>query len=309
MIVSKVYVVVLCILVLCGTIVVSSILLSQATSSQDNKTLGKPKVSPRIKFINFWHNFPKNENYFTNLLRKYGYSFEVVDTNPDIIIFSVFGQYRRPKNSVRTVHFTGENTRIVKGVNLNLTFDHTSKYNNIRLPLWLLQLDKKLTLTQKETEHFCCFVYSHHVPYRNNFCKRLSKYKTVDCGGKCLNNVGGKVKDKIEFQKKYKFCIAYENSKHPGYTTEKILDAYKSNCIPIYCGSETISADFNPETFINAHDFDTDTALINYIKRVDTDESLYNSYMNKPIYSKRWIDIFNDPNETYFKTIAKKIIG
>lgn len=309
MIAFKVYVVVLCSLLLCGTIVVLAILLSQSPSSQDNKILRKTKGVQRIKFDNFWAGFSKNDNYFTNLLRKYGYSFEVVDTNPDILIFSVFGQYRRPENSVRTVHYTGENTRIVKGVDLNLSFDHTSEYNNIRFPLWLLELNKELTLTPKKTEHFCCFVYSHDVPYRNNFCKHLSKYKAVDCGGKCLNNVGGKVKDKIEFQKKYKFCIAYENSKHPGYTTEKILHAYKSNCIPIYCGSKTITDDFNPETFINAHDFDTETALINYIKRVDTNESLYNSYMNKPIYSKRWLDIFNDRNETYFKTIAKKIIG
>ena len=30
--------------------------------------------------------------------------------------------------------------------------------------------------------------------------------------------------------------------------------------------------------------------------------------MNKPIFSKKWLNIFNDSNETYFKNIAKKIM-
>ena len=102
--------------------------------------------------------------------------------------------------------------------------------------------------------------------------------------------------------------VAFENTSKPGYTTEKILEAYKSNCIPIYWGSTSIEDDFNPETFINAHDFDNDDELIDYIKKVDTDETLYNSYFNKPIYSKYWLDIFNDPEETYFKNIASKIL-
>ena len=143
-----------------------------------------------------------------------------------------------------------------------------------------------MVLSKKETSKFCCFVYSNKVKFRNKFCIRLSKYKKVDCGGGCLNNIGKKVVNKLNFQKDYKFCIAYENSCYPGYTTEKILDAYKANCIPIYYGSKTVIKDFNPETFINAHDFENDNDLINYIKKVDTDEALYNSYMGKNIFSK-----------------------
>ena len=264
----------------------------------------------RIHFRDFWSNFQKKNNYFTILLKKYGYKFEIVDSEPNIIIFSVFGNYRfNLRKNIKNCFYTGENRQIVKNANLNLTFENTSEYNNIRLPLWILyDYNKKMKLEKKESDDFCCFVYSNNVKYRNEFCIELSNYKKVDCGGSCLNNVGGKVKNKIEFQKKYKFCIAYENSKQPGYVTEKILDSYKSNCIPIYYGSETIKDDFNPETFINANDFDNNNDLIDYIKKVDRDESLYNSYMNKSIFSKKWLDIFNDPNETYFKNIAQKIM-
>ena len=152
-------------------------------------------------------------------------------------------------------------------------------------------------------------MYSNNIEHRNKFCLDLSQYKKVDCGGSCLNNIGEKVIDKLEFQKQYKFCIAYENSAHPGYTTEKILNAYQSNCIPIYYGSETIAKDFNKETFINAHDFNSNEELIEYIKRVDTDEELYNSYLNKPIYSDYWLDIFNDPENKFFKNICNEILG
>ncbi len=65
---------------------------------------------------------------------------------------------------------------------------------------------------------------------------------------------------------------------------------------------------FNPETFINAHNFNSEDELIEYIKKVDTDDDLYNSFMNKPIYSKQWLERFNDPEESYFKNIAQKIM-
>ena len=224
------------------------------------------------------------------------------------ILFLLDGKYL----NIKKVFYTGENLPVDKSADLNLTFQNSSKYNNIRYPIWLWYnggYDKNLKLSKKESEGFCCFVYSNNIGFRNRICKKLSEYKKVDCGCKCLNNIGRKVVCKNKFQRKYKFCIAYENSVNPGYTTEKILDAYKSNCIPIYYGSVTITDDFNPETFINAHDFNSENDLINYIKKVDTDENLYNSFMNKPIYSKKWLDIFNNPEEIYFKNIARKIIN
>ena len=129
-------------------------------------------------------------------------------------------------NNCKKVFYTGENAhhdKLRTYAHLNLTFEPTSIHNNnIRLPLWILYgYEKDMMLTEKRTDKFCCFVQSKSINYRNNFCKKLSNYKRVDCGGGCLNNVGGKVKDKKEFQKKYKFCIAFENIIQPYYTTEK----------------------------------------------------------------------------------------
>jgi len=270
----------------------------------------------RIQFKGFWSGFNEKNNFFVKLLKKYNFKFVIVNTEPDIIIFSRFKHYYKKKlyenenENIKKIFYTGENVRPIENIDLNITFDHDKKFNNIRLPLWILYgYDKNMVLSKKETSKFCCFVYSNKVKVRNKFCKKISNYKKVDCGGSCLNNIGNKVGNKLNFQKNYKFCIAYENSSYPGYTTEKILDAYKANCIPIYYGSKTVIKDFNPETFINAHDFQNEDDLINYIKRVDTDEALCNSYMGKKTFSKEWLDIFNDKNETYFKNIAMKIMS
>jgi hypothetical protein len=189
----------------------------------------------------------------------------------------------------------------------NLSFDYSPKHNNMRLPLWLLYGYKDIVYKPSDRDKFCAFVYSNNVGFRNNLCKAIGTYRPVEGGGGCLNTVGEKVTDKLAFQTQYKFAIACENSIREGYITEKILEAYKAGCIPIYYGSPTIATDFNPATFIHVRDFTTTQQLIDHIRNVDTNEELYNKYFEQPIFSKMWQDIFADPEETYFKTIAYHI--
>jgi hypothetical protein len=132
---------------------------------------------------------------------------------------------------------------------------------------------------------FCNFIYSNNVSdeIRNEFFNRLSEYKKVDSGGKIFNNVGGRISNKREFQKDYKFSIAFENSRKEGYVTEKIVDAWAAGTIPIYWGNTLIAKEFNPKAFINVFDFETIDDCIEYIKKADNDEKLYLSIQNEPI--------------------------
>jgi alpha(1,3/1,4) fucosyltransferase len=282
----------------------------------------------KIDFVDFWTDFQKTNNYFIHLLRRYtNHRFIIDENNPDISLVNIPIHTTQLKES-KVIGFIGEpQFKRNPNYHLNFTFDLT-KNNNIRFPLWLLYSkpkpdvvsaifvdksdihpDKNLQLYESPKSKFCCWIASNcYNEHRMDFVKELSSYKTVDCGGSCLNNIGYKVDDKIKFQKDYKFCVAYENTKQRGYTTEKILQSYQSNCIPIYFGNDMIQQDFNPETFINAHDFNSTQELIDYIIRVDTDEQLYKSYFGKPIYSQYWLDIFNDPEERYFKNICKRIL-
>ena len=94
-----------------------------------------------------------------------------------------------------------------------------------------------------EKTHFCNFLYSNLVSYREDFFRRLSKYRRVDSPGASMNNmesidVGAPLdqsrwETKRRFLARYKFTLAIENEIFPGYQTEKLYDAMRANSIPI----------------------------------------------------------------------------
>jgi len=132
---------------------------------------------------------------------------------------------------------------------------------------------------------FCNFLQSILVQPRTAFAQKLMAYKRVDCPGKVLNNtpmIGKDPKAKLEFIKRYKFTIAFENQSSPNYVTEKIYHALLVNSIPIYWGSPKIAEFFNPEAFINCHDYDSFDHVIDRIIAVDNDEELYRKYADAP---------------------------
>ena len=137
---------------------------------------------------------------------------------------------------------------------------------------------------------FCNFIYSNNnngegALLRQEFCKKLMEYKHVDCPGKILNNMtaedlvprsGPWSASKLEFLKKYKFTIAFENSCSNGYTTEKLFQPLRAFSIPIYWGNPLVTREFNPKAFINCNDYDNDfDAIINRIKEIDNNPDLY----------------------------------
>ena len=125
---------------------------------------------------------------------------------------------------------------------------------------------------------FCSFVVSNAAfgdPMRKRFFERLSKYKKVDSGGRWMNNVGGSVKDKLAFCRGYKFNIAFENSAYPGYTTEKIMEAYAAETVPIYYGNPTIETDFRPESMVRVKDESDIERAVEEVIRLDNDDAAY----------------------------------
>ena len=82
--------------------------------------------------------------------------------------------------------------------------------------------------------------------------------------------------------KNYKFTIAFENQSTPGYISEKIAEPLAVGSIPIYWGCETIADYYNPQAFINCHDYPDFDAVIEHIIEVDTNPALYEKYLNAP---------------------------
>lgn len=125
---------------------------------------------------------------------------------------------------------------------------------------------------------FCSFVVSNASmcdPIRRKFFERLSKYKKVDSGGRYMNNIGGPVKDKIGFCRGYKFNIAFENSASPGYTTEKIMEAYVAQSVPIYFGNPMVETDFRLESMVRVKDESDIERAVEEVIRLDKDDAAY----------------------------------
>jgi hypothetical protein len=108
----------------------------------------------------------------------------------------------------------------------------------------------------------------------------------VDAGGKQFNNIGGQVKNKIEFIKDYKFTIAFESSTFLGYTTEKIFEPMVANSVPIYFGNPKVDLEFNSEAFIWLKDISQMDEIIEQIIAIDKDDEQYLNLLNKPFLNE-----------------------
>ena len=134
---------------------------------------------------------------------------------------------------------------------------------------------------------FCCMVVSNpNSKKRLEFFKNLSEFKQVDSGGAVLNNIGGRVKNKLEFIKDYKFVIAFENSSYEGYTTEKILEPISMNCIPIYWGNKLVDKDFNPKRFINYDSFKNEKELFEKLTEIENNIEIAVDILIQPVFSE-----------------------
>lgn len=149
---------------------------------------------------------------------------------------------------------------------------------------------------------FCSFIYSQDnlgegAILRKEVCQRLmEEYKHVCCPGKVLHNcdaeelAGRFAKDgpasKIRYMQKFKFAFAFENHSLPGYITEKLVDCYRANTVPIYWGSDGDVSPYPKESMIMANDYPDVESLILRIKEVDNDDNLYMSILNANPYRR-----------------------
>ena len=238
----------------------------------------------KLDFVDFWGGYIKTDNFFYNLLKD-DYEIEISD-NPDVVFFSIFGGNHH-HYKCKKVFYTGENIPPnFSQCDYSFSFDWLDDNRNYRLPLYVLYstysriLDPKAIDISLVKRKFCNTVISNcGASYRNNFINALSKYKKVDWGGGCNNNVGGAVRDKIIFHNQYKFTVAYENDayrgEYPGYTTEKLMEAMVGMSLPIYRGNPEVYKDFNTQSFINYYDFVNENEMIEYITYLDNNDEEY----------------------------------
>ncbi len=254
----------------------------------------------KLKYVDFWDGYePKTRSLF-KAIQQTGREIEFSD-DPDYLICSVFGHEvldRKYDNCVKIL-LTGEN--LCPDFNLYdyaIGFEYLDfgdrylrlplYYDCVHKPSWNKLLLKHINSIENlsKKEFFCSFVYSNGNadPAREQFFKELCRYKLVNSGGRYLNNIGlsNGVPDKIEFESKHKFSIAFENSSHPGYTTEKLIQSFAAGTVPIYWGDPKVKEVFNPDSFICVHDFSSFSEVVEKVKSLDESDDLYLKYLSSP---------------------------
>lgn len=246
----------------------------------------------KISFVDFWPDFNLQNNFLVTSLKR-NYNVEIVNpkNSPDFLFFSIFGYENLFYKDCIRIYYTGENDiPDFNKCDYAISFQHLNfGERHLRLPIYTRwpSFDTLRFSSRKpipNSRGFCSYVVSNNwcaTPLRTEIFEKLSAYKHIASGGRYANNIGGPIKDKIEFLRNYKFNIAFENSLVNGYTTEKLIDALAAHTIPIYWGNPDVAIDINPKSFINVNDFANIDECIEYIKRVDNDDVLYNQYLSE----------------------------
>ena len=254
--------------------------------------------------MGFWSDFDYHDFIVYQLLKKnYDVIVESDPSQAEYIICSIFDKpfqycsYPQPR-----IFYSGENY----APDFNLVdyavspypidyFDRNFCYPHFGTPARLEELEYKdrsypITILD-EKPVFANFIASHESEgnIRGDFFKALCQYRRVESAGPYLNNqpdgrcVDYKV-DKTDFQKKSKFSLCFESTAHKGFITEKIVDAFYADTIPIYYGSETIGEIFNPDAFIDVRAFESFDKAVERIMELDQNDDLYLEMLRRPIF-------------------------
>lgn len=234
------------------------------------------------------YEFNPHDNYFTDL---FGLKYNVVidQVNPDLLLYSVFGnsytQYNCKKVLFSGEHKTRSKTHLSHYNDSTVTLSHyTDEQKEIFMPLWVLHtnwFDKsqprtlpsnpcysitldKITKNRERfltNRKFCLFLNNNPIEDRLQLFNLLQEKIHVDSYGTLQNNTGktlrGTQQNKVFLLHDYKFNIAFENCYHPGYVTEKIIEPFEAGCIPLYNGGEKVKEYFNEKSYLYLKDYKT----------------------------------------------------
>jgi len=247
---------------------------------------------------------------------------------PDLLIYSVFGNKHRSYNC-RKILMCGEPSDLSRQrPDLLIDCKNVPRFRGsgpfAYLPFYVTSFverfqNKPTDLVKPPTYNpaailasktkFCAFLYSQNVDFRNSLFDVVSRYKPVDALGKArgppnrpvdrqVYEVGRRTYNDLAVQKyrPYKFVICCENSRHPGYVTEKMISAMLANAIPIYLGAPDVVDHFNPASFINVGAFPNWEHAVARIRELDQDDAKYKAVLAEPWLKGNVLNGFFDKN-------------
>lgn len=271
--------------------------------------MGLQRKRIKIKFVGFvWEGFKPEELLIYRILCKY-YDVVICD-DADYIICTIFGEkYEYCKYPQVRIMYVGENyIPDYNFVDYSICRYPLTLYDrNFFLPgcaddmdgHWSALWDKERNFNRDflaSKEFFGNFIAGHESEnnIRGDFFKLLETYKRIESPGRYLNNMVDKKvvnfrdSSKIEFQRKCKFTLCFESTSHYDFCTEKIVDAFYSDTIPVYYGNKEIDKIFNKDAFIDCSKYESFLQVKERIIELDQNDDLYLEMLNRPIFAEEF---------------------
>ncbi len=204
----------------------------------------------------------------------------------------------RTRNAKRMIWLTGENLRppFINKLDGFLSFDENLLENNAYLPIWYFDagffgehfvervgvstsINKLMTARsiQNVPPKFACMFAGNPHSVRLQFAEILEKYGEIEKYGLAF---GTFVKYKYPVGRQFKFTIAFENDNYPGYVTEKLLEAYLTESVPIYWGNLGVNSPINPKAILIKKENQSLTEFASEIAKLSESEIL--EKLNQP---------------------------
>jgi hypothetical protein len=179
---------------------------------------------------------------------------------------------------------------------------------SVKYPLYMLfpelyikstfdEVNNYVKTCEIHNKKFCVLINRHDMGNtRIPIYSLLSEYGTIDCPGKLLNNCSNEELNNVgisTYVKQYKFIICSENygNDHPGYITEKIMNACLSGAIPIYYGVFDL---VDLQIFNINRIFVLDSTNINniamLIKTLVNNPNLFEEFYRQPVFEETAYD-------------------
>jgi hypothetical protein len=213
---------------------------------------------------------------------------------------------RIQSNSSKRIWFSGESKRapLANQYDAYLGYEPEGLLPNLHyLPLWVLNFDnfgkgpahgftsiqtsqEQLLLPRKYSRatkaNFCCAFLGNPTSFRLGILKKLGEIEPIGLFGSAFGN---KVSDKLLVSSNYKFSFTFENNLYPGYVTEKLLEGYLSQNVPLYWGLDSLNY-FNPKAFVNLSKFENFEEFMTEVKALNADEDLYAQTYEQPLLNR-----------------------
>lgn len=172
----------------------------------------------------------------------------------------------------------------------NGCFQATATYrkeSDVYFPYGRIQKKGKKSVykvTDRERKGKVAWMVSHCVTQnspRHEYVQELRKFIQVDIFGDCGNFTCSRRslnQCMRSLEKNYYFYLAFENSMCDQYITEKVWRTLKYELVPVVMGGSNYTTILPSNSFIDTADYPNPKDLANYLNKVASSKSLYDSY-------------------------------